>query len=253
MWLYFSIPQLNFYFESPCWRGRRSLVHSFQDSRGVGGGWVVTRRQGWGWWTLSSQSSSFAFHSSICWDAPWDPGPGYHATSSLLPSPHSHRCLCFCFFCAPLLCPGIHLLLHTMLGREKLWGHPRTHPLGSENHSSRPTGPWETDAKALPPLQSFPLWAPPARCTSCVHPVPTNLSRGSVVTPTQGLTWVRTGRQSSFSGIIQTKAPKCAPTTSWCFLLHRLLSPSWWEADPPCDILAHLLLMPWGSSLSWRS
>lgn len=38
--------------------------------------------------------------------------------------------------------------------------------------------------------------------------------------------------QSSFSGTIHTEASKCAPTTPWCLLIHRILSPSTWAAGP---------------------
>lgn len=116
-------------------------------------------------------------------------------------------CCHFCFSYVPLWCLEIHLLLYAMLNWEKMWGHSRTYPRGSENHSSSHTGPQKPMlSKDFPPCTVI----APLSTTSKMQVLCTSTSHkyiwGSVVTFPQGLTWMRTGCHSSFSGNIHTKA-----------------------------------------------
>lgn len=167
-------------------------------------------------------------------------GPGYHRTSSLLPSPHSHLYLCFCFSYAPLWCPGIHLPPMPCWAERNCEAIQEPIDLAQRIIFPTTLGHGNLMLRLFIPIQSFLIWAPPARCTSCVHPIPMDLSGGSVVTPSQGLTQVRTGHQSSFSGTIHTKASKCAPTTPWwscsigsCPAPGGQLAPVLWYSSSP--------------------
>lgn len=100
------------------------------------------------------------------------------------------------------------------------------------------TGNWCCPSPLLPIQPFVPL---STTSKSSMHPVPTNRSAGSVVTSLQGLTWIRTGHNFSFSGIIHTKASKYARTITWCFMLHEILSPSGWAAGSwSHSIVTHL-------------
>lgn len=100
VWLYFSISQLKFYFESLCWRGVRSLTHSHFRILGE-----VELYQGCRAMMVDIELPVIII-SYLWWHlrCPSPTGPSYHPTSSLMPHPCSHL---VSTFASPVLLSGV--------------------------------------------------------------------------------------------------------------------------------------------------